>query len=397
MKILYLHQYFNLPNMVGSTRSLELARGLTAAGYKVEVITSRRELGYEYPNDFDGISIDWLDVPYNNGFGYYKRLMAFLKFIFLTTARVLSKDYDLIYVSSTPLTVIVPALIAKVLKNKEFILEVRDMWPEIPIAMGYIKSNLTKYLTKRLAHLGYIYSEAIIALSNDMAKQIIHRYNLDAAKVFVLPNFSYSNYFQYNNSDLMTLRKRFLQNFEHKIIIYPGTFGHVNGVDYIVSLAEELRQTKYFFLAIGSGKEMKKIHDLVTNKKLNNLVVMESVPKDDIFKYIAASDYLISTVINVPELNWNSANKYFDGLCAGKPIIINHEGWQAQELCKWNSGIVLERDIKNAAEKLKSITDEHYYLMKSNAIFLSKKYEKDKIQNRLIKILQNDKEIPNMY
>ena len=114
MKILYLHQYFNLPNMVGSTRSLELARGLAAAGYKVEVITSRRELGYEYPNDFDGISIDWLDVPYNNGFGYYKRLMAFLKFIFLTTARVLSKDYDLIYVSSTPLTVIVPALIANV-------------------------------------------------------------------------------------------------------------------------------------------------------------------------------------------------------------------------------------------------------------------------------------------
>jgi len=195
----------------------------------------------------------------------------------------------------------------------------------------------------------------------------------------------------------LTLRKGFLQNIERKIIIYPGTFGHVNGVDYIVSLAEELRQTKYFFLAIGSGKEMKKIHDLAINKKLNNFVVFESVPKDDVFKYIAASDYLISTVINIPELNWNSANKYFDGLCAGKPIIINHEGWQAQELSKWNSGIVLERDIKNAAEKLKSITDEHYYLMKSNAIVLSKKYEKDQIQNRLIKILQNDKEIPNMY
>lgn len=397
MKILYLHQYFNLPFMVGSTRSLELARGLIAAGYEVEVITARREIGYEYPKYFDGIRIDWLDIPYNNRFSYYKRLMAFLKFVFLTTNKILFKKYDLIYVSSTPLTVLFPALIAKVVRNKKFIFEVRDLWPEIPIAMGYIRSKLMIYVTKRLAHLGYKYSESIIALSNDIAEQIIIRYNSDATKVFVLPNFSCSKYFQFSNSDLAIFRKRFIQNANQKIIIYPGTLGHVNGVEYILTLAEELQHSNFFFLAIGSGKEMKRILELLLIKKLNNFILLESVPKDDVYKYIAASDYLISTVINVPELNWNSANKYFDGLCAGKPVIINHEGWQAQELRRTNSGIVLVRDIKNAANILKLICEEQYFFIKNNAMTLSKKYEKNQIQTRLIKILQNEKGLSNMY
>ena len=142
---------------------------------------------------------------------------------------------------------------------------------------------------------------------------------------------------------------------------------------------------------------MQKIVTLVKDKKLDNVFILNSVPKSEVFKYIAASDYLISTVIDIPELNWNSANKYFDGLCAGKPVIINHEGWQALELRSTLSGIVIGKDIKHAGVQLKSICDEDYDKLKSNVINLSKKYEKEIIQERLIKIVQNDKGIPNMY
>lgn len=397
MKILYLHQYFNLPYMLGSTRSFELASSLVDAGYNVEVITSMREWGYHYPENFNDIRIDWIDIPYSNSFGYWKRLFAFLKYICLTTIKVLSKDYDLIYVSSTPLTVLVPALVAKIFRRKKYIFEVRDMWPEIPIAMGYIKSNLIKSITEKLAYFGYVYSEFNIVLSNDMAEQISGRYSVDHSKIYVLPNFSSSNYFQFCRVEILNLRKKITDNIEHKIIIYPGTFGHVNGVDYITSLAMELRNSKYFFLAIGSGKELGNIRQIKNDKKLKNLLIMDGVPKSDVYKFIAASDYLISTVIDIPELNWNSANKYFDGLCAGKPVIINYGGWQATELLTFNSGIILDRDVEVAASALKSITDEQYYLMQENACWLARKYQKEKIQKRLINILKNEEKISNMY
>jgi len=397
MKLLYLHQYFNLPYMVGSTRSLELARGFISAGYEVEVITARREKGYIYPSNFENLKIDWLDVPYSNEFGYFKRLMAFLKFILLTSFKVLSKDYDLIYVSSTPLTIIIPALIAKILRKKKYIFEVRDLWPEIPIAMGYVRSTTLKYFLRKLSYFGYKHSVAIVPLSNDMANQIMIRYNINPTKIFVLPNFSSSQYFNYSSTEIFEARNEVLKDTKQRIIIYPGTFGHVNGLEYIISLAAELSDSSYVFLALGSGREMKKILRLIDDKKLDNIFVLNSVPKFEVFKYIAASDYLISTVIDIPELNWNSANKYFDGLCAGKPVIINHEGWQAIELKSTLSGIVIGKDIKYAGMQLKSVSDADYDKMKRNVVVLSKKYEKEIIIERLIKIIQNDKEIPNMY
>ena len=45
MRILYLHQYFNTPDMSGGTRSYEMARRLVAAGHEVHMVTSERSRG----------------------------------------------------------------------------------------------------------------------------------------------------------------------------------------------------------------------------------------------------------------------------------------------------------------------------------------------------------------
>ena len=43
MNILYLHQYFNTPDMSGGTRSYEMARRFVQQGHEVHMITSWRE------------------------------------------------------------------------------------------------------------------------------------------------------------------------------------------------------------------------------------------------------------------------------------------------------------------------------------------------------------------
>ena len=47
---------------------------------------------------------------------------------------------------------------------------------------------------------------------------------------------------------------------------------------------------------------------------------------------------MVSTVKNIPELNANSANKFFDSLAAGKPIFINHSGWMKELIEKYGCG-----------------------------------------------------------
>ena len=40
MRIVYLHQYFVTPEMIGGSRSYEMARRLVAAGHEVHMVTS---------------------------------------------------------------------------------------------------------------------------------------------------------------------------------------------------------------------------------------------------------------------------------------------------------------------------------------------------------------------
>ena len=72
----------------------------------------------------------------------------------------------------------------------------------------------------------------------------------------------------------------------------------------------------------------------------------------------------------------NSANKYFDTLAAGKPILINYEGWQKSEILNENVGYVLPVKISDkAVANFISYTKDTFLhaRQKENALNLAKK------------------------
>ena len=73
----------------------------------------------------------------------FKRCLSFLAFLQLASVIVLFVGkVDAVYATSTPLTVGIPALVAKWFRRKRVIFEVRDRWPESPVEIGVIKNNL---------------------------------------------------------------------------------------------------------------------------------------------------------------------------------------------------------------------------------------------------------------
>ena len=85
MKIIYLHQYFNTPEMIGSTRSYEIAKGLIKMGHEVTIITSYREKFKNnkwFETEVEGIKVHWIPIEYSNRANFLKRLNAFLLFAF---------------------------------------------------------------------------------------------------------------------------------------------------------------------------------------------------------------------------------------------------------------------------------------------------------------------------
>ncbi len=68
----------------------------------------------------------------------------------------------------------------------------------------------------------------------------------------------------------------------------------------------------------------------------------------------------------------NSANKFFDALAAGKPIMINYKGWQANLIEKYNIGIVVPSDNFYLAAKQLEL-----YITDSNRLFTNGKSAKE--------------------
>jgi hypothetical protein len=66
MRITYLHQYFNTPDMSGGTRSYEMARRLVTKGHEVNMITSWREDdGRKGWFQTEGLQCIGMPVPYS--------------------------------------------------------------------------------------------------------------------------------------------------------------------------------------------------------------------------------------------------------------------------------------------------------------------------------------------
>lgn len=349
MKLLYLHQYFKFPSEEGGTRSYDLATSFVKKGYDVVVVSATSDEKYRSNKrwtiiDRDSFKINYIYLPYGNHLSYIQRAVVFFKFLWFSAFRLLKIKADIVLATSTPLTIGIPVLIKKWFGRTPFVFEVRDVWPEAVIAIGAVKNRLLQKTLYSLEEVIYKNASAIVPLSSDMQNSIVSRYPQFAAKSsIVIENISEVNRFQ-NVEQKIDIKE--IIGFQPRFsILYAGTFGKVNGIDKVIELAQKTISIdeKLVYILIGSGAEKENvIHLAQSTGVLNkNVFILNPVSKGELPLWYTGVSMGSSFVIDIKELWANSANKFFDTLAAGKPILINHEGWQAHVIRDRNVGYVL--------------------------------------------------------
>lgn len=348
MRVVYIHQYFRTPNMAGGTRSYEFARRLVSRGHKVMVVTADPIPGSARPGRWrtsveDGIEVHWVSVPYDNSMPPWRRLIAFIHFVFKASLRAACLPQDVVFATSTPLTVAIPGAWSAFRNRVPMVFEVRDLWPAVPIALGALRSWPLRAMARLLERCAYRWSHSIIALSPDMADGV--RDVRPSASVHVIPNACDLELFGRASDVDDALRTKYPWIDDRPIVLYAGTFGRVNGVGYLVDIAIHLQVLlpEAAVVLVGSGAEFSDTRNRALRAGVldRNCFVLSQVPKEEVAAWFRACAIATSTVIDVPELTANSANKFFDALAAGRPVAINHGGWLAKELEESGAGLIL--------------------------------------------------------
>jgi len=402
LKIIYLHQYFATPESNAGTRSYEMAKRLVYKGHKVTFVTSSAYLSPNYNLkkgwnliEIEGITLHVLHLQYSNKDLFIKRIFKFFQFSLRASLKTLSLKCDVLLATSTPLTIAIPGLIYSKLKKVPMVFEVRDLWPELPVAVGAIKSPVLIKLTEWLEKYTYKNSSRVIGLSPGMCSGIM-RHGIEEKKIILATNSCDTDLFDVDKSVGEQYKEKSLKFVnDRKIIVYTGTFGLINKVGYLPELAKKMKEidNTICFVAIGDGMEKQSVIDKARSFGVldKNLFILPPVPKTEIVKLLSAADMSLSLFGQVPEMWNNSANKLFDALASKTPIAINYGGWQKEFILEYECGIILKpEDHEESARALSEFLNdsERYLNAKGKCHYLAyEKFSRDVMAERVEKAL----------
>ncbi|PKQ66034.1 glycosyltransferase family 4 protein [Raineya orbicola] len=319
MKIIYLHQYFKLPTENGSHRSWYIAQFLQKKGWEVEIITASKKARLLFS---DNLKIHYVSVSYAQEMHFLRRTIAFLNFLIKAIHKILKiPNISLIYATSTPLTIGLIALILKKIKKVPYVFEVRDLWPLVPIEMGYVKSKIFQRFLFWLEKKIYQNAEKIVVLSPPMEEYV--RRIVPEKPILCVPNMSDCEIFFPQN------KKKENEPFR---IAYFGSMGKANALERLLQVAEKHPEIEFWI--IGEGSEKKKLQQIASQK----VYFFAGKPKHELNEMLAYADAFYVSFAEYPSLETCSPNKFFDGIAAGKLCITNTKGWVKDLIEKYECG-----------------------------------------------------------
>ena len=394
MRITYIHQHFVLPGEPGGSRPYEFARRMAAAGHEVTMICGRDEA---MDKTVDGIHVRRLAIPYRNEMSKRERIVSFLNFLVRASAVAARVPADVIYASSTPLTVAVPGIVAKFTQRAPWVAEIRDLWPEVPIKLGYLNNPVAIFLAKQLEKAFYAASSEVVALSPSMADGV--KEVAPKKRVTVIPNASDFERFDVPAEQRAAFRKE--QGWGDDVVaVYAGGFGMSYQLEWLVDLAAQLRRDgveNVRFVLLGQGSDSDALYQRAKNAGLDaDAMFLGRQPKEDVAKYVSAADIALSPLRDDPCLEGNSLNKVFDAMAASRPVVFNHGGWLEEAATEHDAGWRLSRDIPTAAKRFAEIIsdrDEMRAAGQRNRELGEKRFARDSLYNQLIEVLNRVRKV----
>ncbi len=376
-----LHQYFKTPQTGGALRSYYLAKALVERGISTVVITTHN--GKTTKKEMvEGIEVHYLPIPYNNSFGFFKRVSSFLKFVWSIVREADEfRDAKVCYAISTPLTIGLAAIWIKVRHGIPYYFEVGDLWPEAPVQMGIIKNPLLKAFLYKLEKSIYKRADAIVALSDAIKEEV--QLKVSGKKIHIIPNMADTAFYKPESKRPELEEKFAVQN--KFVVSYIGTIGLANGLEHLLACAEGSRKAvlPIHFLICGEGAEMDGLKRLAREKAINNLSFIPAQNRAGVREVLNVTDAAFISFKSLPVLETGSPNKYFDALAAGKLIVTNFGGWIKREIEENRCGVYVDKNnpLRFASKIQEFIEDEN---LLSQAQTNSRKFAEDKYSREML-------------
>ena len=251
----------------------------------------------------------------------FRRLLSFLAFSFLAAiASVLKRGpFDAVVALSPPLTLGNVGKVAAVRHRCKLILNLQDIFPDVAVALGKIKSRSSIELLEKYEKFTYSGSDAITVLSKDLEENVnkkTERIKIPP-HVEVVPNFLISS--SIKPQDRLTKYREEHQLGEKFVVMYAGNLGNSQSFELITDAARRHDERDDIVYVVNGGGVMS---DQLKQQasELKNLVVVDYQPIERLSEVLATADlHLVLLRAGLGDMSVPS--KIYSAFASGRPVL----------------------------------------------------------------------------
>jgi colanic acid biosynthesis glycosyl transferase WcaI len=313
----------------------DIAMGLVENGFEVVVLTttphynvvnsefksqplSKELLGLYYTSTFNGIRV--YHIPLKKYKSTLKRIFSFVYWHISSFILGLTLNrFNFLLSPSPPLSIGFISLLIARIKGAKSIYNVQEIYPDLLIKQGNLRSYLIIKLLKKFEEYIYNKSDAVVTIDDVFYSTILPRIR-DSRKLHIIPNFVDTDL--YKPLIIQELPSDIFGEENGKIkILYAGNIGFFQEWEPVLYAAKELLNENIEFWIIGEG---------VQKEYLSNEVLDRGLVNVRIFPYLKRE--LIPIVNNYAHIHFIAINKRMEQegfpskvytiMACAKPLIV---------------------------------------------------------------------------
>lgn len=349
MKVLVITQYFWPENF----RVNDLVSGLVARGYQVTVLTGQPNYpkgtffagyGWRGPRQESIFGADVIRVPLTpraDG-GALRLLLNYVSFMLAACWGVLfrlplDKYFDAIFVfEPSPITVGIPAALARWRYRAPVLFWVLDLWPESLVAVGAVRSQLLLRWVEALVRWVYRRCDRVLVSSRAFVPEVV-RHGVPEVIVRYFPNWGEAIFESLPVSGEVADLQKFPPGFR---ILFAGNIGAAQDFPAILDAATRLKaRSDVQWLFVGDGRMASWARAEVASRGLEHTVYfLGQYPLEAMPRFFAAADALLLSLKPDPIFARTVPGKLQSYLAAGRPVLAMLDGEGARIVAESGAG-----------------------------------------------------------
>jgi len=270
------------------------------------------------------------------------RLLHWLSASLAATAHLVFtiRRYDVIIASMPPITLAMPAMAGAWRHRAKLVVDVRDVFPDIAIAMGEWRregflARTAEFVVRRL----YRRADLVVAVTPTAISQIAAR-GIDRSKLMLARNAA----------EDVPVFNRPPRNGNPFTAIYAGNLGVATDVDVLLSAAAHLKDDGVRLEIVGDGAQAQSARERAEREAITNVVFRGVLPRAQALERIAAAQVaLVPLRAGIEE---SVPTKMYDAFSVGCPVIVAASGEAAKEGAALGATCTQPGDAQSLAEAI---------------------------------------------